>query len=132
MTLEEALLNAMYHGNLELEPIVRETNLNLYHSLAESRLTQSPYRDRVISVRVGQTDDMVSWEIADDGNGFEFAPFLEAESTSILERSYGRGIMLMRTVMDEVVFNSTGNAVFLTKYRSSLASDASRARFRRG
>lgn len=125
MTLEESLLNAMYHGNLELDPRVREMNLKLYHHLAESRLTQTPYRDRVISVRVGQTDDMISWEIADDGNGFDSAPFLNSEEASMLERPYGRGILLMRTVMDEVVFNSTGNVVYLSKYRDNLTPDNS-------
>lgn len=122
MTLEEAILNAMYHGNLEMDPRVREMNLNLYHELSRSRLDQAPYRDRVISVKVLQTDDTVSWEISDDGNGFETSEFLDASETSMLERPYGRGILLMRTVMDGVSYNEKGNTVCLTKQRGNLAA----------
>ena len=125
MTLEEALLNAMYHGNLEMNPRVREMNLKLYHELSKSRVSQTPYCNRMISVRVGQTDDMVSWEISDEGPGFDAAAFLNTEEVSMLERPYGRGILLMRTVMDEVAFNEKGNSVCLTRYRGNLTASNS-------
>jgi serine/threonine-protein kinase RsbW len=40
-----------------------------------------------------------------------------------LEKPHGRGVMLMRTYMNEVSFNATGNCVTLVKFRSPAAAD---------
>lgn len=120
MTLEEVLVNAMYHGNLELDPRVREMNLELYHELARSRISQLPYRDRDIEVKVRQTKDSFAWTITDGGKGFEPSPYLKADEASMLEQPYGRGILLMRTVMNDVKFNEQGNSVEITIHRDSV------------
>lgn len=120
MTLEEALVNALYHGNLEMDPRLRELNLELYHELSDSRITQVPHCDRTIAVHVQQTNESFTWEITDQGRGFDPAAFVTAEEASMLEQPFGRGILLMRTVMDDVEFNSTGNSVRLTKLRESI------------
>jgi len=36
-----------------------------------------------------------------------------------LEKVTGRGVLLMRTFMDNVQYNSSGNEVSLTKYRNA-------------
>jgi len=126
MTLEETLVNAIYHGNLEMDHRLREINLELYHELSDSRVAQVPYCDRTISVHVREKKDTFTWQITDQGRGFDPGPYLEAEESSMLEQPFGRGILLMRTVMDEVKFNAAGNSVCLTLYRNSdLQADGS-------
>jgi CheY-like chemotaxis protein/anti-sigma regulatory factor (Ser/Thr protein kinase) len=114
MTLEEAFLNALYHGNLRLDRKLREVDLNRYHDMAQSRATQYPYSSRRIHVRHRMQRNESTWEIHDEGPGFYFARYLEADEASALNRAYGRGIVLMRTVMDEVEFSDGGRAVKLT------------------
>lgn len=120
LTLEEALLNAMYHGNLELSARLREADLELYHELANRRATETPFVDRRVHVTARHTLEEVSFLITDEGMGFDHSRFDSLTDESTLSESYGRGIVLMKTVMDEVEFNRAGNSVRLTKYRSQL------------
>lgn len=122
MALEEALLNALYHGNLELDPRLREVNLELYHELASKRVTELPWRDRVIQLRVVMAADRLVLEVTDEGSGFNPAPFLEQIESSVMERPFGRGILLMRTATDEVNFRDQGRTVSLTRFRHTLST----------
>ncbi|MBI1310742.1 response regulator [bacterium] len=121
MTLEEALLNALYHGSLELPPELRASNLVLYHSLAAERQQTAPWRDRCVTLRIVYSPSDFVMEIADEGPGFDAAPFLDLTEETVLERPYGRGILLMRTVMDNVDFQDGGRVTRLVKRRESLA-----------
>ncbi len=48
VALEEALLNAIYHGNLEVSSELRQEGDEPYHRLADERRQQPPYRDRLV------------------------------------------------------------------------------------
>ena len=48
VALEEALVNAAEHGNLELDSAMRQDDRKGYLALLEKRLAESPYRDRRI------------------------------------------------------------------------------------
>src|SRR5205807_9161461 len=50
IALEEALLNGMYHGNLELSSSLRQDGGNAYERLAQERRRQAPYADRRLHV----------------------------------------------------------------------------------
>ncbi len=64
-------------------------------------------------VRCDAVDGGLEVWIRDEGEPFEVshAPDLAPEEL----RVGGRGLYLMRTIMDEVVFNETGNQVTMTK-----------------
>ncbi|MFO0826500.1 MAG: response regulator, partial [Gemmataceae bacterium] len=51
IALEEALLNAMYHGNLEVSSELRENGDDAFHKLAAERRTQGPYQSRRVRVK---------------------------------------------------------------------------------
>ena len=48
--MEEALANALYHGNLEVGSELRDEDDEAYYALVQERRRQSPYRDRRIHV----------------------------------------------------------------------------------
>jgi anti-sigma regulatory factor (Ser/Thr protein kinase) len=55
--------------------------------------------------------------IRDDGVGFDTSRLGEEVTAVDAESTAGQGIILMRTIMDEVGFNEAGNQVTLTKLK---------------
>ena len=117
IALEEALLNAFYHGNLECSSRLREEDCQRYTDLANQRCTEAPYKDRRIFVTVSMSRDEASWVIRDEGPGFDPTELPDPTDPEYLERPHGRGLMLMRTFMNEVSYNDKGNEVRMVKKR---------------
>ena len=116
--LGEALANAMFHGNLELSSSLRETDANAYHRLAQERRRQSPYQERHTEVQVRMSPGKAEFVIRDQGKGFNPASLPDPTDPANLDKITGRGILLMRSFMDEVSFNDKGNEVTMIKRRS--------------
>ena len=91
LALEEALVNAMKHGN-GFDP------------------------DRSVYVWYRASAERVEIRVADEGRGFDPGGVPDPTSDENLERPCGRGIMLMRCYMDEVVFSPKGNEVSMVKH----------------
>lgn len=119
IALEEALLNSYYHGNLEVSSALREKDHAAYYELAKQRLEEAPYRGRRIYVNAKFAADEVLYVIRDEGPGFNPCELPDATDPANVERPCGRGLLLMRTFMDEVRFNAKGNEVTMIKRRSS-------------
>jgi len=115
--LEEALLNSFYHGNLEVSSKLKEDDFALFYSTAEQRQQQSPYKDRTVEVELIMTPVTASIIIRDEGPGFDPSTLPDPRDIENLDRPCGRGVMLMRSFMDDVQYNATGNQVTLTKRR---------------
>ncbi len=90
LALEEALVNAIKHGN---------------------------QMDRTKKVRIAYQlhADRFEVQITDDGSGFDPGDVPDPTAFENLERPCGRGLMLMRHYMTEVVFNERGNGVCMRK-----------------
>lgn len=121
VALQEALTNALYHGNLEVGSRLREHDRKAFLELVESRRRQSPYKDRQIWVRIKLAHNRAVFVIRDAGPGFDLSSLPDPTDLPNLEKSSGRGIFLMRIFMDRVVYNTAGNAVTLVKYRQPAA-----------
>ena len=113
--LDEALTNAYYHGNLEVSSELRAQDHNLYHNLAKQRCTEEPYSHRRIHVQSAVDSNRVQFVIRDEGPGFDPACLPDPTDPEYLERPSGRGVLLMRTFMDEISYNDTGNEVTMIK-----------------
>jgi CheY-like chemotaxis protein len=124
VALEEAMLNAYYHGNLEVSSTLREKDHNSYYDLARERSQAAPYRQRKIVVEATFTTGAGVYVIRDEGPGFDPSTLPNAVDPANIERPCGRGLLLMRTFMDEVRFNATGNEVTMVKRRGSRGEDA--------
>lgn len=115
MALQEALDNALYHGNLEIDSELRQDGLEKYYELADLRRTQSPYRERRIYVSIEEKPDRVIYTIRDEGRGFDPKSQPDPTDPENMHRLSGRGLLLIHTFMDEVRFNETGNEITMVK-----------------
>jgi anti-sigma regulatory factor (Ser/Thr protein kinase) len=119
VALTEALVNGIQHGNLELDSRLRREDEATYDRMAEFRRRRPPYRDRRLHVRARLSLAEAVYVIRDEGPGFDPATLPEPTDPSHLERTTGRGLLLIRAYMDEVAFNGAGNQVTLTKWRTT-------------
>ncbi len=119
VALEEALKNALYHGNLEVGYELRETDKAAYDALVAQRRGQPPYCDRRVRVDVKLSRDEARFVVRDEGAGFDHAAFCRSGEPEGDEKLRGRGILLMRSLMDEVNYSDAGNEVTLVKRRHS-------------
>jgi len=115
VALEEALANALYHGNLEIDSQLRDDD-QAYYALVEDRMGKAPYRGRHLTIEVSLSREKAVFVIRDQGRGFDPTTLPDPTDPANLEKASGRGILLMRMFMDEVAYNSVGNAVTLVKY----------------
>jgi CheY-like chemotaxis protein len=126
IALEEALLNALYHGNLELSSeALRDARSGLIGNGSvnpiDERRNKSPYRERRIHFHVSVSPQEAMFVIRDEGPGFNPADVPDPTDPANLERESGRGLLLMRSFMDNVEYSRTGNEVRLVKRREDGA-----------
>jgi CheY-like chemotaxis protein/anti-sigma regulatory factor (Ser/Thr protein kinase) len=122
VALREALVNAVEHGSLELDSAQKESDPQGYTALGHTRRALAPYRDRKVRVTVTTTDSAVRFQIRDEGPGFDPKTLPDPEDLANLERAYGRGLLLIRTFMDEVHHNAEGNEITLVKHATPVPS----------
>jgi serine/threonine-protein kinase RsbW len=92
LSLEEALVNAIRHGNRE-DP------------------------NRQVQVRFLVTPERVLIEVQDEGDGFDPGAIPDPLANENLEKPRGRGLFLMRNYMTWVRYNARGNCVTMCKCR---------------
>lgn len=67
-----------------------------------------------VQIRVSDADNIFSIEVKDQGAGFDFNNLPDPTAPENLEKENGRGIFLMRSLADKVVFENDGRDVILT------------------
>jgi CheY-like chemotaxis protein len=118
VALQEALTNALYHGNLEVSSDLRQEDERHFYDLADRRRLLDPYRSRRIDVRSTLDRCRLSFVIRDEGPGFDAAAGNRPIDPEDLMRIGGRGLLLIRAFMDEVSHNATGNEITMVKLAS--------------
>ena len=93
MAIEEALVNAIKHGNKGLP-------------------------DKPVHIVMRFSDTQFYAKITDQGVGFDLNCVGDPTADENVDKPNGRGVMLMKTFVDSVSYNSTGNEVEMTKQRS--------------
>jgi serine/threonine-protein kinase RsbW len=91
MALREALANAIVHGNQE-----------------------NPHKRVDVTCRC-TTDGEVSITVQDEGQGFDMKAVPDPTTPENRLMKHGRGIYLMKTLMDEIRFEQGGALVFMRK-----------------
>lgn len=117
VALEEAILNAMYHGNLEVNSQLRQDDEGSFHRLIDERRNSAPFSQRRLRITSRMTPERSEFTVADEGPGFDPTTLPDPTDPANLERVGGRGLLLIRTFMDEVKFNAAGNCITLIKNR---------------
>ena len=93
MAMEEAIMNAIHHGN----QCASDKDVHILIEIC---------RDRFYS------------KITDQGCGFDPDSLPDPTEEENLEKDCGRGVMLIMSFVDVVVYNAIGNSVELTKRKS--------------
>jgi serine/threonine-protein kinase RsbW len=97
----------------------RRISFNLRTALAEAlgnaiRYGNGEDPERVVQVRVELRRDFVRIYVVDDGVGFDTGRLPDPTHPDNLEREYGRGLFVIRHLVDDVAFNEKGNGICLT------------------
>ena len=119
--IEEALLNAMYHGNLEIsEAELAKTRAQLDDALLDQlvsqRLRDSEVAARTILCVVHLAPEEVRIVIRDQGSGFNVQLQDTDHGAGAFEGGRHRGLTLIRSLMDEVHYNHCGNELTMRKF----------------
>jgi DNA-binding NarL/FixJ family response regulator len=115
VALEEALLNSIYHGNLGVSSALKEQGGNAFHDMVATRRKQQPYQSRKLFISSRLDTDKATFVIRDEGDGFDVSKLPDPTDPEFLERPSGRGLLLMRAFMDEVIYNEKGNQLTMVK-----------------
>jgi serine/threonine-protein kinase RsbW len=97
----------------------RRISFNLRTALAEAlgnaiRYGNAEDPDRMVRVYVELGRDFVRIHVDDDGHGFDASRLPDPTHPDNLEREYGRGLFVIRHLVDDVAFNEKGNGICLT------------------
>lgn len=111
--LTELMLNAVEHGNLgisyhEKTRLIGDDRLQ---SEVERRLSLPEYAKRRAVLSIERTADSLKFIVRDDGNGFNWASFVEMSPKRAFD-THGRGIAMSRLIsFDRIDYNARGNEV---------------------
>ncbi len=117
IALQEALLNAMQHGNLEVSSELKEKDEKGFQTLLTQRRREKPYLTRRVYVTARESPAEAVYVIRDEGPGFDPSQLPDPTDPSNLDRVSGRGLLLIRTFMDKVHHNPAGNQITMVKRR---------------
>ncbi len=97
----------------------RRIRFNFRTALAEALANAIAYGNRhdparLVRVRVEVGRDAVHLHVTDEGAGFDPADVPDPTRPERLEREDGRGLFVLRSLVDQVAFNERGNSVCLT------------------
>lgn len=124
VALEEALMNAIIHGNLEVSSDLRQHgDDSMYNKFIELHATQEPFADRRVAVSAEVNAEGATFEIRDEGPGFDIGSIPDPTDPENLLRPSGRGLLLMQAFMDSVKFNAKGNCVTLFCQRAVASKE---------
>lgn len=128
VALYEILLNAFEHGNLQVHKESKERCLVLGHSVYRKYLLErmEDEANKRKSITVFASIDAIRLEVSvlDEGPGFDHSSVNEDLDPESFMRMYGRGLFLIKNLMDEVSFNERGNMLRFLKYRPRTLNGA--------
>lgn len=124
VALEETLINAVVHGNLEISSSLKQQEDNAFADAVDEHRQIEPYKSRVVTISVSLTSEEGRFTIVDEGPGFDVDNLPDPLDPENLLKPSGRGIMLINAFMDEVKFNETGNQICLVKKRKPEAVES--------
>jgi CheY-like chemotaxis protein len=123
VAVQEAIANAIYHGNLEMDSELRQDDESVFYNVAEERRHAAEYANRRVRVKATLSLSQFSIRIEDDGPGFNPADVRDPTEEINLGRIGGRGLLLIRTLMDEVSHNPKGNEITMVKKTTVQVSE---------
>lgn len=112
--VRECLLNAHFHGNLEVNTKPLELPRADYIELAATRKDADGYSGRRIRLTLSLEPDRITFQISDDGPGFDHSSLASLCGPPEERFPNGNGIRIVRMAMETVAWNPSGNEITLT------------------
>lgn len=111
--VEEALSNAMVHGNLDIASVLRNdpADFDQYCDLVNERLTTPSYANRRIEILLVWARDSIDVEVHDEGRGYDISNF---QALPHLEAKCGRGFSLIRDLASNVTIAEHGRSLTMS------------------
>ena len=91
LSVEEAIINAIEHGNK------KDKNL-------------------IVDISFAIDDEKIELAVEDQGRGFDHTKMPDPTTNGNVLRAHGRGVYLIHKLMDRVQYNDRGNRIKLIKY----------------
>ncbi len=111
--LFELMSNAVEHGNLGMDYATKSTLLDngTYQAEISKRLGMEEYQAKMVNVSMEQRDQDYQVFITDQGDGFDWQPFMVLEPSRATD-NHGRGIAKANLLsFDSVRYHGKGNQV---------------------
>lgn len=126
--LYEALLNAYEHGNLGLSYSDKEKLLDdpsKDYTSHLKRLEAMPVcADKRIHFKMRATPGHAEFTVKDEGRGYDFRAIRSLEDDpETAFRSLGRGLMLIKSIMDDVTIKDPGSEITMVKRKPKPVLD---------
>ena len=125
VVLQELILNAIEHGNLNISAEDKSQALseNRFDQLLHQRRNSSRYGNRRVTVSMFHDVDrgVVEFRVRDEGHGFDWESILHGHADRLpLVAGSGRGIFLARTLIPQITYHHNGNTVSFTLHHAGL------------
>ncbi|MCB1147882.1 MAG: response regulator, partial [Leptospiraceae bacterium] len=118
LSVYEMLVNAMEHGNLEIDYQMKKDLLEEvtdYQEYLQKRAANEPFLSRKVWLSYHYETTQISFTITDEGKGFDVSKIPSPRDEENMENLNGRGIFITRVNMDAITYNDKGNIVRLVK-----------------
>lgn len=124
IAVQEAVLNGLEHGNLELDSQWKEDiaadGADKFSTVRKKRLADPVYANRRVTVKLLYTECRLEVVVRDQGAGFLNGRGVpEGGKIDSLSCS-GRGLALMSSAVDEVRFGNNGSEVTMIKWLDAM------------
>lgn len=115
VAVQEAVRNAMHHGNLEVSSELRRVSSAVYNAKVVERLHERLYADRRVVVEARLEGADFRCVVRDQGPGFDPQSVPDPTDPGNLLRTSGRGLYLISMFMDHVEYNQSGTEIVMDK-----------------
>jgi len=123
LAVQEAILNAVEHGNLELDSRWKEERwgeTDKFSAVRSERLQDPTFANRMVTVTSWFDGEVIEIVVKDQGKGFVPTQPINMGKNNL--SCFGRGLTLMNNAVDEVRFSCGGSEVTLVKRLTSNRS----------
>lgn len=116
--LQELLINAVEHGNLNISYDEKQELLEKgdYNNRLKEKASLPEFKDKYVTIKVFSTPEYLKVIIEDMGNGFDLSSIPDPANPENFLKESGKGILMALHAYDKVDYNEVGNCVTLIKF----------------